>query len=89
MLARSRYTGTPGQWWPCPSEVRPCCLGFEEKLRNAVLWPSIEALFRHCRTYEHVAQRFGVSAKELRDAIKARRLASVLARGTREDESPF
>ena len=86
-LSQARYAGTPGQWWPLPSEVRPCCIPLQEKLRAAFSWPMTEGLLRHCRSYEHVAALHGVDASELRRAIRARRLTMVLARGA--SDVPF
>mgnify|MGYP001613073862 FL=1 len=87
-LSRGSYANTPGaQWWPLPSELRACCLPFETKLRRATSWPMTEALFRHCRSFEHIAALHNVSAKELRDTVRARRLAAALA--CREDDVPF
>ena len=79
MLAGARYAGTPGQWWPLPSEVRPCCIPLQEKLKAAFSWPMIDGLLRHCRSYEHVAALYGVRANELRHAVRVRRLTTVLA----------
>ena len=87
LLAGARYAGTPGQWWPLPSEVRPCCIPLQEKLKAAFSWPMTEGLLRHCRSYEHVAALHGVDANELRRTIRARRLTMVLARGA--SDVPF
>jgi hypothetical protein len=59
---------TPGTriWVPDPEEVRPCCRRFLRRVSRA--YP--EVVYNHCKSVEHLAQRYNVSPKELRQALR-------------------
>lgn len=58
------------RWYPSDSEKRDCCKGIRNPSRS---WP--HSLNKHCRSVEHVANIFNVTASDLRKAINAQKKA--------------
>lgn len=54
-----------GRWFPSGSEEQICCRSIRTPSRA---WPN--SLNKHCRSIDHVANLFGVDAKELRRATR-------------------
>lgn len=82
----STYGGRwEARWWPLPSEVGPCCVRLEAKVKKATRWPMTQAMVRHVKSYKHVALKYGVSVKDLKQAVQARKVLAVLdgERGSR------
>ena len=52
-----------GRWHPDDSERQACCSFIRQPSRS---WPN--SLQAHCRTAEHVAEKHGVSASDVRKA---------------------
>lgn len=62
-----RSSNTANRWYPTDQERRPCCNAIRSPSRA---WPW--SLYRHCHSVQHIANLHGVSATELRRAIRAR-----------------
>jgi len=63
-----------GRWYPAPDEVRDCCARIRPPSRR---FPY--SVLVHCRTAEHVANLFGVSAADVRRAAKMLVILETLA----------
>ena len=50
-----------GRWLPDPDELRQCCVRVYRHLPAAPM-----ALYRHCLTFKHVAQLYGVQPRDLK-----------------------
>lgn len=54
-----------GRWYPSEHEHQECCRNVR---RPSAAYPW--SLYHHCKTGGHIANLFGVTEKELRDAVK-------------------
>ena len=68
--SRKRWPASDGRpildgWYPAEHERRECC-----SLIQTSDWRRRWRLYKHCSSKKHVAKLFGVTLKELNDAIK-------------------